>query len=276
MSQLAGTIRDTHHVLITHGNGPQVGNLLLRSESSVDAGILPALPIDTCVADTIGGLGYLITRELRSLLGDTREIAALITTTSVDLVGVLPTKPIGKVYDVSLSDQLTARGWSIVSVPAGGLRRSIASPEPQAVLEIQTVRMLFDAGVVVVAGGGGGVPVTWSEKEGRWNGADAVVDKDLVSALIGNQLEAEVLLILTDIETAFVDYGTPQQRPIHNADVAEMRRYIESGAFGQGSMGPKVEAACRFIEGGGRLATICHLAQAHEGMAGLAGTRVTA
>lgn len=265
------------HVLISHGNGPQVGTLMLRSEAAVEGYDLPALPLDTCVADTIGGLGYMLARELRSVLatgGRTRPVVGLITTTLVGALSDAPRKAIGPKCRRDDIPRLLARGWELRE-DGGRVRRVVPSPQPVEVLEIDVIRQLFEAGVVLVAGGGGGVPVV-IQPDGSLAGVEAVVDKDLVASLIAIEVRAELLLILTDVEQAFTGYGTPDQRALSRIGVGSLRRMLAAGAFGEGSMAPKVEAACGFVEAGGSRAVICHLDQAPLGAAGQAGTQVVA
>jgi len=279
LEQLMPVIIRTPHVLISHGNGPQVGNLLLRSEATSKAGVLPPLPLDTCVADTIGGLGYLVSRELRSALAQhssERDVVALITTTRVSVREGSPRKPIGQVYPDDKAAELAPLGWTTMRLPRGGVRRTVPSPPPEAVLESESLRMLYDAGVIVIAGGGGGVPVSRTKATPGWVGVEAVVDKDLVSGLLAAGLGADLLLILTDVDSVCLDFGSESQRPIHRMDVEEARRHLEDQAFGEGSMAPKVEAACRFVESGGKRAVICHLDAALSGLRGEAGTQVLA
>lgn len=266
------------HLLLSHGNGPQVGALLLRGEAVVEGQSLPALPLDICVADTIGGLGYMIGRELRGALaasGLQRSVAALVTTTVVGPPGPAPRKAIGPAWASSEEARLRARGWELREDRRGGLRRLVASPTPIRVLEIDVIRHLFEIGVVLVAGGGGGVPVIETEG-GAFVGVEAVVDKDLVAAYIATQVDANLLMILTDIENAYMHYGSDAQAPIEDIEVRELRALLEEGAFGEGSMAPKVEAACRFVETAGGRSVICHLGQARAGAAGTAGTQVHA
>ncbi|MCZ7527023.1 MAG: carbamate kinase [Acidimicrobiia bacterium] len=278
---LAPAIGSVDRVLLTHGNGPQVGNLLLRSELSVEAGVLPGLPLDTCVADTAGGLGYLVGRELANALaraGTRRETVAIVTRTAVrPLVAGedVPLKPIGHELPADRRLELEARGWTVVELPNGSVRRVVPSPEPLGVLELATIRSAFERGTVVIAGGGGGVPVC-TAPDGSIVGVEAVVDKDLVSALLALELRADTLLILTDVECVFLDYGGPAERPLGEIDVASLRRFQRAGSFGEGSMNPKVEAVARFVEGGGRRGVVCALGDAALGLAGRSGTQVVA
>lgn len=266
------------HLLITHGNGPQVGNLLLRSEAKTQGVPLPPLPLDTCVADTVGGLGYLLGRELRSELehvGHARDVAVIVTSTLVGDTDGARRKPIGGRWSLAEADALTARGWEVRDMGDGTVRRVVPSPDPIEVLEAPIVARLFDDGVAVIAGGGGGVPVRRGA-DGALEGAEAVVDKDLVSALLAIRVSAELLMILTDVPRVYVGFGTPEQAPIERIGSREARDLIARGAFGEGSMAPKVEAACRFVDGGGSRAVICHLDDAAAGLAGTGGTQVVA
>lgn len=264
------------HLLVTHGNGPQVGNLLLRSEARTEGVPLPPLPLDTCVADTVGGLGYLLSRELRTVLaesGPTREVVALVTSTLVGDIATAPRKAIGGRWPVAGSDELRRKGWELREVGEDAVRRLVPSPDPLEVLEAGIITRLFDEGVAVIAGGGGGVPVQRAA-DGSLLGAEAVVDKDLVSALLANRVRADLLMILTDVDRAYTGFGTPEVAPIDEITITDARALLAAGAFGEGSMAPKVEAACRFVEGGGRRAVICHLDAAADASAGRAGTQV--
>lgn len=266
------------HVLISHGNGPQVGTLMLRAEAAVAGYDLPVLPLDTCVADTIGGLGYMLGRELRSVLKSEaapREVAALITTTLVGALEHAPRKPIGPQCSKDELPAMSARGWELREDERGRIRRVVPSPEPLGILESGVICQLFEAGVVLVAGGGGGVPVRIDE-DGSYVGVEAVVDKDLIAAIIAIELRADLLMILTDVDQAYAGYGTPSQRPLATLKVGELRSFLDAGAFGEGSMAPKVLAACRFVEAGGPRAVICHLERATQGAAGTTGTQVVA
>lgn len=266
------------HVLVSHGNGPQVGTLMLRVEAAVEGYDLPPLPLDVCVADTIGGLGYMLARELRGVFSDAsrpRDVAALITTTLVSALERAPRKAIGPRCSPSDVPRLRSRGWELREDEQGRVRRVVPSPQPIRILEIEVIRQLYESGVVLVAGGGGGVPVM-EGAAGALIGVEAVVDKDLVAALMAIELKADLLMILTDIEQAYAAFGTPEQRPLSKIDVAALRALLVAGAFGEGSMSPKVEAACRFVEAGGPRAVICHLDRATDGAAGIAGTQVVA
>jgi carbamate kinase len=257
-----------HELIVTHGNGPQVGFLALQSEALPDA---PRLPLDVLGAESEGMIGYLIEQELRPLLGG-REVATLLTQVEVDPADAAfaePTKPIGPVYEEGRARALAAaRGWQVR--PDGeGFRRVVPSPEPLRILELATIRLLVDAGVVVICAGGGGIPVV-PAAAGSLHGVEAVIDKDLSAALLAEGLDADALLLLTDQPAVYLDWPEPAREPIERAGPAALR----SLALDPGSMGPKVEAACRFAERTGGLAAIGALGDAVRILAGESGTRV--
>lgn len=257
-----------HQVILTHGNGPQVG--LLASESEHDASLQRPYPLDVLDAETEGMIGYWLERELLNQLPD-RRIVTVLTQTLVDAADPAferPTKFVGPVFSAERARSLAARrGWTIA--PDGGYwRRVVPSPAPLEFLELPAIRGLVDRDVVVICAGGGGIPVI--REGGVLRGAEAVVDKDRAAALLATQLHADALLLLTDVDAVQLDYGTPQARPIGEVTVDELRRL----PFPDGSMGPKVEAACSFIEAGGLLAGIGALGAAAKIAAGVAGTVV--
>lgn len=275
MRALAGLAAE-HEVVLTHGNGPQVGLLALQTE----AGSETPLPLDVLGAQTQGMIGYLIEDELRDELGGAKEVATLLTQVVVDATDSAfsnPTKPIGPVLTETEARRLASdRGWS-VAADGEHWRRMVPSPEPRSILEIKAVRLLLDAGVIVICAGGGGVPVV-ADPTGGWRGVEAVVDKDLSAALLADQLDADSLLLLTDVDAVYRDWQTDRARPIRTATAQEMRKR----SFAAGSMGPKVEAACRFVSGirpdglmSPRVARIGALAEAALLIAGDAGTTVT-
>jgi carbamate kinase len=257
-----------HDVVVTHGNGPQVGLLALQGEAH--EGIDP-YPLDVLGAETEGMIGYLIEQELVNELADTR-IATLLTQVVVDAADpafARPTKPIGPVYDPETAERLAAlRGWSLAP-DAGGLRRVVASPQPHSIVELPTIRLLVEAGVLVVCVGGGGIPVLLDD-HGRLRGVEAVIDKDLAAELLARSLEADALLLLTDVRAVEAGRGTPEARPLGEVSSAELRRLD----LDPGSMGPKAEAACRFAEATGHPAGIGALGDAAAILRGERGTRV--
>ncbi len=262
---LAAIARD-HRLVITHGNGPQVGVLALQSEASATPS-----PLDVLGAETEGMIGYLIEQALGNRLGGS-SVATLLTQVVVaaaDPAFGAPTKPIGPIYSEAEARRLAAeRGWT-VAADGTSFRRVVASPQPLDVVELRTIRLLLDAGVTVVCAGGGGVPVV-ADAAGHLHGVEAVIDKDLSAALLAERLGASQLVMLTDVEAVSKDWGTPAAAPIRTIDVATLR----SIPFAAGSMGPKVEAACRFVEATGGTAAIGSLADAARVVAGAAGTVV--
>ena len=266
-------------LVVTHGNGPQVGFILRRSELAAPE--LHQVPLDSCVADTQGALGYQLERALRNELrrhGLARSPAAVVTLVLVDRDDPAfrhPTKPIGAFLTKERAEEHRLKdGWDVAEDAGRGWRRVVASPVPKAILDLDAVRSLLDAGFVVVAAGGGGIAVV-EDPSGDISGASAVVDKDLASSLLARQLGAEVLVITTSVEKVCLDYGKPGQRALDAMTVAEAKRYMAEGHFKAGSMLPKVQAIIEFLEGGGRQAIITdpeHLAAALEGRGG---TRVT-
>ena len=276
---IAPLLRDPDlRLVITHGNGPQVGVILRRSELTSQT--LHAVPLDTCVAETQGAIGYQIQlalrNELRRLAID-RSVVTLVTLCLVDRADPAfdrPSKPIGSFMSKEQAERhRTTEGWDVAEDAGRGWRRVVASPAPIAILEIGAVKSLLDAGVVVVAAGGGGVAVIDSAV-GVMTGAAAVIDKDHASSLLARQLRAEQLVISTSIDKAYLDFGKPRQHPIDSMTVAEAQRYIAEGHFGPGSMLPKVEATVAFLKHGGREAIITDAAHFSLALAGRAGTHI--
>ena len=261
-------LADTHELVVTHGNGPQVGLLSLQAAAYRD---VTPYPLDVLGAESEGMIGYLLEQALRNELPG-RAVATLLTQIVVDPADPAfdrPSKPIGPIYTEEEGRRLAdERGWAIA--PDGdSFRRVVASPEPLQVVELEAIRLLVAAGVLVICAGGGGIPVVVDE-DGALYGVEAVIDKDLSAALLARLLEADALLMLTDVPAVERDRGTPEAAPIRRATPAELREL----RFASGSMGPKVEAACRFVESGGRLAAIGALDDAPAILRGEAGTVV--
>jgi carbamate kinase len=257
-----------HEVIVTHGNGPQVGLLALQAEA------LPRVtpyPLDVLGAESEGMIGYLLEQELRNRL-PRRQVVTLLTQVEVradDPAFGRPTKPIGPVYTEAEARRLAeARGWSVA--PDGpAWRRVVASPEPRRIIELPAIRLLVEAGAIVVCAGGGGIPVVVIPS-GACRGVEAVIDKDRAAALLATGLESDALLLLTDVDAVYHDFGTPRARPVRETTPRELRRL----PLDPGSMGPKVEAACRFVEETGGIAGIGRLEEAEAVLAGSAGTTV--
>ncbi|MET9550138.1 carbamate kinase [Streptomyces sp. NPDC006627] len=249
-----------HEVVITHGNGPQLG--LLTTESTADPTLDAPYPLDLLGAETQGMIGTLLVRTLHDVLPG-RRIAALITHTVVradDPAFERPTTFVGQVYSHTAATALAHDlGWQLAQ-DTEGWRRVVASPSPERIVEAETVHQLLDTGALVICAGGGGIPVVADPSTGALTGTEAVVDKDLTAALLAEQVKADFLLILTDVPNVYTDYGTARQRPILDTTPAELRR----GGFADGSMGPKAEAAARFVERTGALAAIGALDAAHQ------------
>jgi carbamate kinase len=266
-------------LLVVHGNGPQVGALAMAQEAV--AREVPPQPLFALGAMTQGQLGYLLAQAIGDALaaaGRPRAVAAVMTQVVVradDPAFSRPTKPIGPFFSEGRARRLAdARGWDVVEDSGRGWRRVVASPEPVEVVETEEIRRLLEAGEVVVACGGGGVPVVRSGDD--LAGIDAVIDKDSAAALIGRLVGATSLLLLTGVDQVRLDYGTPRERPVDVLTLDEARAHIADGQFPAGSMGPKVEAAIQFVEGGGRDAIITSLDRAADALAGSAGTRIVA
>lgn len=267
---LAGIVRAGHDLVVTHGNGPQVGLLALQGASYKPD---EAYPLDVLGAETEGMIGYMIEQELENALGHDRPVATLLTQVVVDPSDPAfekPTKFVGPVYDREEAERRAAgAGWSIA--PDGDKwRRVVPSPKPLEIPDMRVLKLLLDQGVVVVCAGGGGIPVLRRE-DGSMVGIEAVIDKDAASALLASQLGADALLLLTDVEAVYRDFGTDQSTPLSELTVAEARA-LEMPA---GSMGPKLQAACDFAQAGG-ISGIGRLQDAVAILDGSAGTRVSA
>ncbi len=262
-------------VVITHGNGPQVGYILARSEYS--RGILHEVPLDSCGADTQGAIGYNFAMALNNEFkkrGVNKTVASVITQTLVDKNDPSfkkPSKPIGQFYsDEEAHKRKEKDGWDIMEDAGRGWRRVVASPDPKEIIELAAIKTLIDAGVVTVAVGGGGIPVIRDEN-GDLKGTAAVIDKDLASALLATLLKADLLLISTAVEKVCLNFGKPDQKALDKMTLAEAKKYIEEGHFKPGSMLPKMKAIVKFLENGGKQALItdpAHIPQALDGKTG--------
>jgi carbamate kinase len=265
-------------LVVTHGNGPQVGFILRRSDLA--APTMHQVPLDSCVADTQGAIGYHLQRALRNEFrrqGVERSSAALVTQVLVDRNDPAfrtPNKPIGAFMSKEQAERHRVDdGWDVVEDAGRGWRRVVASPVPKAVLEIGAVKSLLDAGFVVVAAGGGGIAVV-EDSSGAVTGASAVIDKDLASSLLARQLGADILVISTAVEKVCLDYGKPTQRSLDSMTLAETKRYMAEGHFMPGSMLPKMQAVVEFLEAGGKVAIITDPDHLGAALKGRGGTRV--
>ena len=274
MGQIAELLESGREVVVTHGNGPIVGNIVLRSEAMRET--IPAMPLGICVADSLGGIGYMIQLVLRNALkerGIDRDVVTLVTQVSVDASDPAfenPTKPIGPFYTEAEAKQLvSAEGWAVAEDSNRGWRRVVASPRPRGVVELGAIRKLLDAGCVPVAVGGGGIPV-FVEDGGKLEGVEAVVDKDHASALLARELGAERLIVVTSVDAVYRDFGTPEARRIARmtaAEALELARVVPAG-----SMGAKLDAAAGFVRDTGAQVVIT---QPEDLLAAAAGERGT-
>ena len=270
-------VRAKNRLLITHGNGPVVGKILLRMMLTRDA--IPPMRLDVCVAHSQGGIGYLLIQSLENALrraGMERQAACVLTQVEVDPADPAlanPTKPIGPFFSAAEAEGFEAKGWRMMADAGRGWRHCVASPEPRAIINLRVIETLLEAGTVVIAGGGGGIPVMRGET-GDWQGVQAVVDKDLTSALLARSLGIADLLILSAVERVAVHFNTPRQRFLSKVSLPELKALQQDGHFAKGSMGPKIDAAIRHLEGGGRRAIIGHLEHALAALKGETGTHV--
>jgi carbamate kinase len=277
---LAQLIRRGDKIAITHGNGPQVGNILLQNEIAKDT--LPSMPLDVCGAESQGMIGYMLQRAMRSELdagGPNLPVTTIVSQTLVDandLAFKNPTKPVGPFYTaVEASELERLKGWRMISDSGRGYRRVVPSPTPLDILERETIIRLYEAGTVVISAGGGGVPVV-REKDSRLRGIEAVLDKDRTAALLAKIIDVETLLILTDVEKVSINYGKSSQKDLDRMTLQECKKYLAEGQFPSGSMGPKVESAITFLSNSGRKSVIiASLEKAEEALGGTAGTTIT-
>ena len=275
---IAAIIEEGFRVVIVHGNGPQVGFILLRSEMAKE--VLHEVPLDTCGADTQGAIGYQISQNLDNELrrrGIDRPVIAVVTQVVVDGNDPgfeTPAKPIGPFYSQeSAEEHQKEEGWRMMEDSGRGWRRVVASPEPLQIVEEPVIRMLLQQDVVVVAGGGGGIPVL-RERDGSLEGVAAVIDKDLTASLLAKNLGAGMLLISTSIDRVAINFRQPNQLDLDHVTVAEAREYMEAGHFAPGSMLPKINAAIDFLEHGGERVIITQPHLMEEAMHGRAGTHI--
>jgi carbamate kinase len=276
--RIAAIVATGHEVLVVHGNGPQVGNMLIQ-QAAAESSVAP-MPMDVCGAMSQGQIGYLLQQCLENHIrreGLDVPVATVATETVVDAADpgfTNPTKPVGPFYDEEKARELSVeRGYSMREDAGRGWRRVVPSPEPVEICQLAAIRALVAAGALVVCVGGGGIPVLRS-REGYLSGTAAVIDKDLAAACLALSIDADVLLILTDVPCVYVDYNTPQQTALSVCSIGEMEAYAMAGQFRAGSMGPKVEAAMRLARAG-RRGIIASLLDAPEALAGRAGTTIT-
>lgn len=274
-------IEDGNEVIVSHGNGPQVGMInLAMTELGKNYPKYSLCPMSVCVAMSQGYIGYDLQNALREELlerGINKSVSTIITQVEVDKNDAAftnPTKPIGGFMTKEEADLMVQKGENVIEDAGRGYRRVVASPKPKSIVEIETIKTLADAGHVVVACGGGGIPVI--KKDGKLKGVDAVIDKDFASCELAKELDADCLIILTAVEKAAINYGKENQKWLDDVKAEEMKMYVEEGQFAPGSMKPKVEAAIEFAESKeGRYALITLLERAKDGIAGKTGTRIS-
>ena len=271
-------IKDGHKIVITHGNGPQVGNLLIQQEGAETR--VPALPMDFCGAMSQGQIGYMLQQVMENLFrseGINRDVLTVVTQVLVDREDPAfrnPTKPVGPFYDEAAAKMNEQKGYVIKEIKPGTghrFRRVVPSPNPLRILEARAIKKMVDAGIILIASGGGGVPVVMDAK-GDYHGVEAVIDKDLAGEKLAEAVMADILLILTDVDKVYLNFGKPGQTPIDQVRLDQARAYLREGHFLSGSMSPKVEACLRFLEFGGERAMITGLDKASLALQGKAGT----
>lgn len=279
MQPIARLIRDGSEVVLSHGNGPIVGNILIRNEAAREQ--IPPMPLDVCGADSQGGIGYMMQQSLqnelrRAGLGD-RPVVTIVTQVVVDERDPAfrrPTKPIGPFYPEDRARLLAKeKGWTIVEDAGRGYRRVVPSPKPLEVVEIAAIRQIVEDGGVAIAAGGGGIPVS-RQWDGSLHGVEAVIDKDLASSLLARLLGCQTLVIVTGVDRVALRYGKPDQRELERATPDELQGWMEEGHFPPGSMGPKIQAAIEFVRGGGREVVITSPERLTEALEGKTGTLV--
>jgi len=276
---IADLVQSGYRIVITHGNGPQVGATLLRHDAGKN--IVPPFPLDACGAETQGFIGYMIQQALRNELkkrGSDKYVVTLVTRVIVDFDDEAfknPTKPVGPFYVKDEADKIRSQHPDfVVKEDAGrGYRRVVPSPDPKIIAERLAIRSLVDNGFVVVACGGGGIPIV--EEGTQTRGVEAVIDKDLAGQRLATLIDASIFVILTDIDGAYLNYGTPRQTMISKATARQLEQYMKEGHFKEGSMAPKITAAIRFVNNGGEKAIIAELSKLTEAMQGKTGTQVT-
>ncbi len=280
-SQIAKMVKEGYEVVITHGNGPQVGAVLLQNEGGEKLFGVPSMPMDVCGAETQGFIGYMIQQSLINEFVKEKidkSVATVVTQVLVskdDPAFSNPTKPVGPFYTKEEAEKRQKEKPDEVWIEdAGrGYRRVVPSPDPKAIVEKDAVNCLVSNGNIVIASGGGGIPVI-KQEDGTYRGVEAVIDKDLAGERLAQEVNADILLILTDVPNAYINYKKENEKALGEIKVEELEKYQEEGHFKAGSMGPKVKAAIRFVKNGGKMAIITALEKAVEALAGKAGTRI--
>jgi len=273
---LAEIVRHGYKLIVVHGNGPQVGNILVQAEEASTK--IPPQSLDVCVAQTEGSMGFLLQQALRNRLesiGLAGDVATILTEVEVDAVDPAfkrPTKPIGPYFTRYRAESLERDlGWTMREEAGRGWRHVVPSPRPLRILNIETIVHMLESAAVVIAAGGGGIPVVRG-RDGQWRGVEAVIDKDFSSSLLASELRAEMYVVLTGVAKVAIDFEKPTQRSVDRLTVAEAQRYLAEGQFPAGSMGPKIEAAIQFVNRGGGQVLITDVEHLRDALAGREGT----
>ncbi len=263
MENVIGLLEEGYDLVISHGNGPQVGSILLQNDAGESTYQVPSMPIDVAVSQTQGSIGYLLEKAFRNKTAEKnihKEVVTLVTMVQVDKndpAFTNPTKRVGKIYTKEEANKLAKeKGWVFKEEKKeiSGWRRVVPSPKPLDIVNKETIKQLTEAGIIVIASGGGGIPVYI--ENGKIQGVEAVIDKDLASALMATLIEADELYILTDVPYVYLDYGTDHQKALEHLSIEDAKKYLKEGKFGEGSMAPKIRAAIQFIKNGGKKAVI--------------------
>lgn len=275
ISKLLNLINSVPHVVITHGNGPQVGDILLRYELTKDK--YPMMPLDVCNAQSQGFIGYMLIDAIDDIMKNNKKIPlAMVTRVRVEKDDVAfknPTKPVGPWYDKEESENAKKMGFVIKEIEQGKYRRVVPSPTPVQIMEIESVKRCLDNNMIVITSGGGGIPVVMNKEKAYIEGVEAVIDKDRAGCLLARELEADMFVIVTDIDMAYLNYGKSEQKAIHKISTNELKKHIKDGHFAAGSMGPKISACLEFVESTGKEAIITSLNNASKILEG-AGTHI--
>lgn len=261
-------LKQDYNIVITHGNGPQVGNIMLRNEAGYNTYKIPKMPLDICVADSQGGIGYMIERQMKNILTENKlrkNVLTIVTQVLVDKDDPAfenPSKPVGPFYLKEEADLLARINNFVFKEDARkrGWRRVVASPQPKDIINKKIIKDLVRKGNIVIAAGGGGVPV-YQDKNKMLHGIEAVIDKDLASALLAYEIDADEFFILTDVPKVYINFNKPNQQQLDFIKVSDAKKYYEAGEFGAGSMGPKILAAINFVENGGKETVITESTQ---------------
>ncbi len=272
LNNVINLIKEGYNIVITHGNGPQVGNILMRNDAGEEKYGIPQMPLDICVADSQGGIGYMLEQVMINVLkqhGIDKNVVTLVTQVEVDPNDPAfenPTKRVGKIYSKEEADKLAKeKGWIFKPSPKvpDGWRRVVPSPQPLKIVNVNVIEQLLNEGNIVIAVGGGGVPV-YRDDKGMLHGIEAVIDKDRASSVLAADIKADEFYILTDVPYVYLNYNTPQQQALETLTVSQAEEYMKQGVFGEGNMAPKIEACINYIKKGGNKAVITEASKLND------------